>query len=117
VIGSSAHLGHYDASRVTADGVSKYNDKRLGTVSAKSFKDGDMPGINSVFGWPADNRKLSSNPANAIKVKAAKKKRERSPAFSDDETKAIFRACLSYTRNPKEDAKTAAAKNAGDYLC
>jgi integrase len=109
-------LKHDDARRVTADDMLRFKDDRLQTVSAKTFKDGDMPGINSVFGWAVDNRKLISNPASAIKVKAAKKVRERSPAFSDDEAKAILRACLSYTRKPKEDAKTAAAKRWGPLI-
>lgn len=104
------HLRHDDARRVTEQDMLAFKDARLKVVTAKSLKDGDLPGIRSVFGWAVDNRKLTKNPANAIKIKAEKKKRTRSKGFTDDEAKAIFKACISYVRKPKEDAKTAAAK-------
>ncbi|MET4835486.1 integrase [Bradyrhizobium japonicum] len=104
------HLGHDDARRVTEQDMLAFKDARLKVVTAKSLKDGDLPGIRSVFGWAVDNRKLTKNPADAIKIKAEKKKRTRSKGFTDDEAKAIFKACIGYVRKPKEDAKTAAAK-------
>jgi hypothetical protein len=55
-----------------------FKDARLKVVTVKSFKDGDLPGIRSVFAWGVDSRKLTRNPADAIKVKAEKKKRTRS---------------------------------------
>jgi hypothetical protein len=57
-----------------------------------------------VVGWAVDNRKLTKNPANAIKVKAQKKKRTRSKGFADDEAKAIFKACNAYVRKTKGTA-------------
>lgn len=104
------HLGHDDAGRVTEQDMLAFKDARLKVVTAKSLKDGDLPGIRSIFGWAVDNRKLSNNPANAIKIKAEKKIRTRSKGFTDQEAGAIFNSCLSYARKPKEDAKTAAAK-------
>ncbi|WKA29344.1 tyrosine-type recombinase/integrase [Bradyrhizobium roseum] len=104
------HLGHDDARRVTESDMLAFKDARLKVVTAKSLKDGDLPGIRSVFGWAVDNRKLTKNPADAVKVKSEKKKRTRSKGFTDDEAKAIFKACLGYVRKPKEDSKTAAAK-------
>jgi integrase len=104
------HLGHDDAGRVTQQDMLAFKDARLKVVTVKSFKDGDLPGIRSVFGWAVDNRKLTKNPADAIKVKAEKKKRTRSKGFTDDEAQAIFKACIAYVRKPKEDVRTAAAK-------
>lgn len=104
------HLGHDDAGRVTEMDMIAFKDARLKVVSAKTLKDGDLPGIRSVFGWGVDNRKLTKNPADAIKVKAEKKRRTRPKGFTDEEAKAIFRACLAYEQKPKEDAKTASAK-------
>lgn len=104
------HLGHDDASRVSEQDMLEFKDSRLKIVSAKTLKDGDLPGIKSVFGWAIDNRKLTKNPADAVKVKAEKKIRTRSKGFSDEEAKAILSACRAYTQKPKEDAKTAAAK-------
>jgi integrase len=104
------HLGHDDARRVTELDMIGFKDHRLKTVSGKTLKDGDLPGIRSVFGWAVDNRKLTKNPADAVKVKAEKKRRTRDKGFTDREATAIFKACLGYARKPKEDAKTAAAK-------
>jgi integrase len=104
------HLGHDDAGRVTEMDMIAFKDARLKVVSAKTLKDGDLPGIRSVFGWGVDNRKLTKNPADAIKVKAEKKRRTRPKGFTDEEAKAIFGACLAYEQKPKEDATTASAK-------
>ncbi|MET4320336.1 hypothetical protein [Bradyrhizobium sp. RT5a] len=104
------HLGHDDAGRVTEADMIAFKDARLTIVSVKTLKDGDLPGIRSVFGWAVDNKKLSKNPANAIKIKAEKKTRTRSKGFTDGEAEAIVVACLEYQRKPKEDARTAAAK-------
>ncbi|WP_354132444.1 hypothetical protein [Bradyrhizobium sp. RT4b] len=87
-----------------------FKDARLKVVTAKTLKDGDLPGIKSVFGWAVDNRKLTNNPADAIKVKAEKKIRTRPKGFTDQEAGAIFDACITYVQKPKEDPRTAAAK-------
>lgn len=104
------HLGHDDAHRVTEQDMLAFKDARLKVVTAKTLKDGDLPGIKSVFSWAMDNRKLASNPADAIKIKAEKKIRTRPKGFTDQEASAIFGACLAYAQKPKEDARTAAAK-------
>lgn len=104
------HLGHDDAHRVTELDMLAFKDARLKVVSVKSLKDGDLPGIRSVFGWAVDNRKLKTNPTDAVKIKAEKKIRTRLKGFTDQEAAAIFKACLSYAQKPKEDLKTAAAK-------
>lgn len=104
------HLGHDDANRVTEQDMLAFKDARLKVVTAKTLKDGDLPGIKSVFSWAVDNRKLTNNPADAIKVKAEKKIRTRPKGFTDQEAGAIFGACLAYVQKPKEDARTAAAK-------
>lgn len=110
------HLGHDDAGRVSEDDMLAFKNARLKVVSAKTLKDGDLPGIKSVFGWAVDNRKLTKNPADAIKVKSEKKIRTRSKGFTDAEATAVFAACLGYVRKPKEDAKTAAAKRWGPLI-
>lgn len=104
------HLGHDDADRVTEEDMLAFKDARLKVVSAKTLKDGDLPGIKSVFGWAVDNRKLPLNPADVVKVKAEKKIRSRSKGFTDQEAGAIFDACIGYIQKPKEDPRTAAAK-------
>lgn len=110
------HLGHDDAGRVTDTDMIAFKDARLKVVSVKTLKDGDLPGIRSVFGWGVDNRKLTKNPAEAIKLKSEKKIRTRSKGFTDDEAEAIFIACVGYEQKPKEDARTAAAKRWGPLI-
>ncbi|WP_375785157.1 hypothetical protein ACE10Z_37295 [Bradyrhizobium sp. Pha-3] len=110
------HLGHDDAGRVTDQDMLAFKDARLKVVTVKSLRDGDLPGIRSVFGWAVDNKKLARNPADVIKIKAEKKIRTRSKGFTEDEAKAIFEACLAYARKPKEDARTAAAKKWGPII-
>lgn len=110
------HLGHDDAGRVSDADMIAFKDARLQAVSVKTLRDGDLPGIRSVFSWAVDNKKLPRNPAKAIKIKAEKKARTRSKGFTDDEAKAIFIACLGYQRKPKEDARTAAAKKWGPLI-
>ncbi|MFK4502878.1 integrase [Bradyrhizobium japonicum] len=104
------HLGHDDANRVTEQDMLAFKDDRLKIVTAKTLKDGDLPGIKSVFSWAVDNRKLASSPVDAIKIKAEKKIRTRPKGFTDQEASAIFTACLAYVQKPKENARTAAAK-------
>lgn len=104
------HLGHDDAGLVSEEDMLAFKNARLKVVSAKTLKDGDMPGIKSVFGWAVDNRLLKRNPADAIKVKSEKKIRTRPKGFTDEEAIAIFKACLAYAKKPKEDTRTAAAK-------
>jgi len=101
------HLVHDDANAVAEQDMLSFKDAQLKVVSAKTLKDGHLPGIKAVFGWAVDNRKLPKNPAE---LKSEKKIRTRSKGFTDEEAAAIFNACLSYQRKPKEDAKTAAAK-------
>lgn len=110
------HLGHDDAGRVTDADMIGFKDARLKVVSVKTLRDGDLPGIRSVFGWAVDNRKLPRNPANAIKIKAERKTRTRSKGFTDDEAETIFAACITYQRKPKEDPRTAAAKKWGPLI-
>ena len=104
------HLDHDDASRISEADMLAFKDARLKVVTAKTFKDGDLPGIKSVFGWAVDNRKLTKNPANAVKIKSSKRIVTRQKGFTDQESSDVFRVCLSYVRKPKEFLRTAATK-------
>lgn len=103
-------LGHDDAHRVTEMEMLAFKDHRLGSVTPKTFQDGDLPGLKSVFGWAMSNRKIPVNPVAGLSVKRGKKIIVRSNWFTDEEATAIFRACISYRRKEKESASTAAAK-------
>jgi len=104
------YLGHDDAGRVTEADMLGFKDARIKVVTPKTLRDGDLPGLNAVFGWAVDNKRLRNNPAKAIKIKPGKKIVTRSKGFTEAEAKAIFNACLAYVQKPKEDYRTAAAK-------
>jgi integrase len=103
-------LKHDDANGITPDDALRFKDHRLKTVTAKTFRDADLPGLKSVFGWGVSNRKIKANPFATVTIKRERKIVVRSPGFSDDEAASIFRHCLEYQRKPNEFAKTAAAK-------
>jgi integrase len=103
-------LDHDDARRVTEADLLEYKADRLKTVSGKTFLDGDLPGLKSVFRWAYENRKISSNPAVDVSIKRTRPTSTRSKGFSDAEASSIFRACLKYIRAPKELPETFAAK-------
>jgi integrase len=105
-------LGHDDADRVTDDHLLKFKDFRLNTVSNKTFRDGDMPALNSVFGWAAKNKKIENDPTRVagLKLKRSRRVVARERGFTDKEAVAIFERCLSYEKPKRELDKTAAAK-------
>jgi integrase len=103
-------LKHDDASRITPDDALRFKEHRLKTVTAKTFRDADLAGLKSVFGWGVENRKIKTNPFATITIRRERKIVVRSPGFSNEEAAAIFRHCLAHQRKPKEAAKTAAAK-------
>jgi len=112
-----AFLGHDDCSRVSKSDVIGFKDHRLATInprtgkpiSAKTVKDNDLSGLKAVFGWATSNGKMHSNPAEGVTLKAAKPRRLRSKAFTDDEARAILTASLRVKRGG-EMPETFAAK-------
>ncbi|ABE61182.1 phage integrase [Nitrobacter hamburgensis X14] len=109
-------LEHDDAKRITADDALRFKDHCLKTVTPKTFRDADLPGLKSVFGWGLTNRKIAANTFATVTIKREKKIVVRSPGFTDEEAAAIFRHCLAYQHKPKENAKTAAAKRWGPLI-
>ncbi|MHC2255936.1 hypothetical protein ACVILK_005628 [Bradyrhizobium embrapense] len=115
--GFVAYLGHDDCSRVTKSDVIGFKDHRLSTtnprtkrpISAKTVKDNDLAGLKAVFGWAVSNGKMHGNPAENVTLKAAKPRKLRSKAFTDDEAATIVRASLNLTRGG-ERPETFAAK-------
>jgi integrase len=109
-------LKHDDASRITPDDAFRFKTYRLETVTPKTFRDADLPGLKSIFNWGVANRKIKTNPFATVTIKRERKIVVRSLGFSDNEAASIFRHCLAYQRKPKEAAKTAAAKRWGPLI-
>ncbi|WP_063779869.1 hypothetical protein [Bradyrhizobium pachyrhizi] len=112
-----AYLGHDDCSRVTKNDVIGFKDHRLATInprtkrpiSAKTVKDNDLAGLKAVFGWAVSNGRMHNNPAEGVTLKAAKPRKLRSKAFTDQEAITILRASLEVERGG-ERPETFAAK-------
>jgi len=114
----AAFLGHDDAGRVAAEDVVRFKDHRIAEgVSLKTVRDSDLAALRSVFSWAVANRRMTSNPADGLKVKSAKAVRTRSKGFSTDEAKALLRQASSYVASRREHGKTAAAKRWAPWLC
>lgn len=75
-----AFLGHDDAKAVSEGDVVRFKAHLVSTInprtkkplSAKTIKDSYLAGLKSVLAWAVDNRKLASNPAAGITMKAAR---------------------------------------------
>ncbi len=108
-----AFLGHDDARRVTQADVLEFRRKRLGQVSPKSVRDGDLAGLKSIFSWAVQEGLLPGpNPVMGVKVLLPSREvtRAEGRGFSDDEAVAILRLALRHKKGVIEKAKTAAAK-------
>jgi integrase len=106
-------LGHDDAKRVRQADVLEFRRHRLGNVSPKTVRDGDLAGLKSIFGWAVQEGMLPGpNPVAGVKVVLPSREETRveGRGFSDDEAVAILRLALGYTRHSTEKAKTVAAK-------
>lgn len=108
-----AFLGHEDARRVTQADVLEFRRHRLGKVSPKTVRDGDLAGLKSIFSWAVQEGLLPGpNPVAGVKVVLPSREETRAEGrgFSDDEAAAILRLALRSTRHSTEKAKTVAAK-------
>lgn len=113
----SAFLEHDDATRVTADDVIAYKDKRLADgVSAKTVGDSDIAGLRAIFGWAVDNKRLQSNPAHGIKVTRMRATMTRLKELTAEEAKAVLTHALHAQRGNTQP-KTQAAKRWVPWLC
>jgi len=110
-------LGHDNAGAVTAADIERFKVYRIGAgVSPKTVGDSDIAALRSVFGWAVSGGKLSSNPAERVKVLRSKQVLERGKGLSREEAATI----LTHARNLKrgsEKATTFAAKRWVPWLC
>lgn len=98
-----AHLGHEDATKITAQDVLDYKAARLAFgASPSTVKSLDLGSIRTVLRWGVDNKKLHANVAEGIKVATAKKRKTRSKGFTHEETVAILSHSLIEAANRKE---------------
>ncbi|MCB4767848.1 site-specific integrase [Ancylobacter sp. Lp-2] len=114
----AAFLKHKDPRQITPEDVIAYKDHRIAEgVSAKTVKDSDLAGLKTVLGWAAANRKIATNPAAGATLRIGRKKRLRSPAFTDGEVRAILSKAAAYRQGNAESWQMASAKRWVPWLC
>lgn len=110
-------LKHDDAARVTEADILRFKTHRLTEVSPKTVRDKDLAALKSVFRWGVSNRKLTSNPAENVTTLRAKRRRPRSPGFTDHEAAEILTRSVNYQPEGNEGANSVAAKRWLPWLC
>ncbi|MDR9774321.1 tyrosine-type recombinase/integrase [Rhizobium hidalgonense] len=114
----SEFLGHDDARAVTEDDIIAFKDHRLSQgVGLKTITGGDLPGIRQLYAWGMENRKVSHNPAEGVKVAKVKKKRTRDPDFTLEEATSILSHACKHQRTGKASEHISNAKRWVPWLC
>lgn len=117
------HLGHDDATRMTADDLVAWKEALLVSHSPKTLKDVYLASVKAVIRWAVQNRKLLENVTAGITVRVPKKILTREKGFNDDEAVAVLKAASDYqpkaSSNPRtrEGATLTAAKRWVPWLC
>lgn len=94
----SEHVGHDDATRITPDDIVDWKTSLLAQkLGAGTVKNTYLAGVKAVFSWGVANRKISTNPATNISVKAPRKTKTREKGFTPDEAITILRAASTYS--------------------
>jgi integrase len=91
-----AQVGHDDASRYCAEDVIQWKGELLRDRAAKTVREVYLAALKTVLSWAVENRKLTTNVAAGITVRAAKRTvttRER--GFTKDEARTILRAATN----------------------
>lgn len=117
------HLGHDDATLITAKDLVAWKDALLAeTVKGgkqrdpKTVREVYLAAVKVVLGWGAENHRLPSDPSKDVTVRVPKRVRTRDPGFSDAEARTILSSALK----PVPDAlspKHALARRWVPWLC
>ncbi|KQO90866.1 integrase [Methylobacterium sp. Leaf90] len=95
----AAFLGHTDTARITADDVVRWKEALIAEgLSAKTIGDGKLAAVRTVLQWGVDSRRLTANPAAAVRMATKRTGKERR-SFTDAEAATILAAALRET-NP-----------------
>lgn len=113
-----------DARSITAQDVIAFKDHRLMTPSgrtgkvpsAKTVKDSDLSALKAVFEWAVANQLMATNPAAGVTIKVGKRRRVRSPGFTETEASTILRAAFS-ERETRDAPNLVRAKRWVPWLC
>jgi integrase len=117
------HLGHEDATRVTAEDIVAWKEKLLASHAPKTIKDVYLAALKTVVKWGVTNRKIATNIAADVTIRVPKQIVTREKGFNDDEAVAVLKAASEHQPRPssnprtREGAKLSAAKKWVPWLC
>lgn len=92
----AAFVGHDDAAAVTEENVSDWIDhlRHVKGLSALTVSQKYLAAVKAIYSLARQKRKISTNPAEAIKARNTKPIRTRTKGFTDAEAKAILTCAL-----------------------
>ena len=116
----AAFIGHDDATRLTGANISDWcahlrHEKGL---SSRTVGQKYLVAVKAVLQLGKDRRKLAENPADGVRFRVTKPRRERSRGFTDQEAKTILTAALSAPETPgRTPESTRMALRWGPWIC
>lgn len=121
----AAFLGHDDAARVVEADIVRFKDHLISTInprtgkplSAKTIKDSYLSGVRNVLGWAVGHKRITSNAAANVRMKAGKKPRLRDSWFNGAERKALLEQASGAVRGRKEPWQRFEARRWVPWLC
>lgn len=89
------HLGHDDATKVTAADVNAWAKALIAKpLAVKTVQDSYLPAIKIILGDAASQGLIPSNPALGVKVRGPKPTQTRGKGLTDAEAETILKAAL-----------------------
>lgn len=86
------HLKHDNATRVTADDIVGWKDKRVAAGrAAKTVNDSDLAALRALFRFAVANKVMATNPAEGIKVSAKRRAGEKRLPYTNDEIARLLK--------------------------
>jgi integrase len=118
-------LGHDDANRITSDDIVRFKEHLLSVVnprtkkglSLKTIGGSYLGGLNVVFKWAVENKRIATNPVESVKVPKGKTRRTRDTWFTPEERKAILGQASAAVRGKKEPSQRFAGRRWVPWLC
>ncbi|MCE7029533.1 DUF6538 domain-containing protein [Jiella avicenniae] len=116
-------LKHDDANRLTKSDLIAWRDHLSTRLSLKTVKDVYVGATKAVLSWAHENEKITSNPADGLRVRVEKKPQSREKGFTESEARTILQAARDYqpvhSDNPqtRETEEMVVAKRWVPWLC
>jgi integrase len=89
----AAYLNHDDASSVSSEDVIRWKEALVRDgLRSRTIQNAKLAPLRAIFQWAADNRRISTNPAERVSIEIKTPANERKRSFSDEEAIVILTA-------------------------